>query len=402
MVGAGTLSGFGVFVIPMSTEFDWSRSSISLAAASAALIGGCSQPFMGRIFDKVGGRKLILIGLTVLAFSNILLSFTNHILYMILVFGVLMSLGSSAGTMNTAGALAAKWFHRKRATAVSLISAGTSLGGLILVPFVAFMIPFIGWRSTWFMLGCIILFFALPVAYLIIKNDPADIGQLPDGHIDPPSKPLSQKQNEPPLAVNNWKDAFKSAPLWQLSGGYLVCGFTTTMMSTHYVPYAIEQGVSASTAAMAFAVLSALNTVGVLGAGILGDRFGRKNLLALVYALRAVGYAVLVMAPGLWGLFGFAVIGGVSWLATVPLTTSLTAEIYGLRQIGTLSGVIFMVHQIGGTVSIQFAGIMQDITGSYTLPFAVVGLFLVVASIVSFGINEKRYSSRALLKPSNA
>ena len=154
-----------------------------------------------------------------------------------------------------------------------------------------------------------------------------------------------------------------------------MCGVTTTMIATHYVPYAIEEGFSASTAAMAFAVLSALNMIGVLGAGFLGDRVGRKNLLAFIYGMRGVGYAVLVTAPGLWGLNGFAIIGGFSWLATIPLTISLTSEVYGLRNIGTLSGIVFMAHQIGGAMSVQFAGIMKDVTGEYTIPFAIGGLF---------------------------
>ena len=169
-----------------------------------------------------------------------------------------------------------------------------------------------------------------------------------------------------------------------------MCGVTTTMMATHYVPYAIDEGFSASTAAMAFAVLSALNMIGVLGAGFLGDRVGRKNLLAFIYGMRGVGYAVLVTAPGLWGLYRFAIIGGFSWLATI----SLTSEVYGLRNIGMLSGIVFMAHQIGGAMSVQFAGIMKDVTGEYTIPFAIGGLLLAFASVVSFSIREKEYSSR--------
>ncbi len=399
MVGVGPFSGFGVFVIPMSEEFGWSRSEVSLAASVAALVGGFSQPFMGRIFDKAGGRRLMLCGLLTLGAANLLLTFTNHIIHLVLVFGVFAALGDSAGTMNTAVSLVAKWFHRRRATAVALISSGASMGGLILVPFIAFTIPLVGWRTTWMILGLFILCLALPVAFLVIRNYPSEMGRLRDGEGSLPGQTVTGAISRGPLEVDYWMRAFGSVPFWQILGGYFVCGVTTAMISTHYVPYAIEKGFSPSLAATAFGVMSALNVAGVLLAGILGDRIGRKNLLALVYLMRGMGYLVLLTAPGLWGLFGFAVIAGFSWIATVPLTTSLTAEVYGLKNIGTLNGVVYMAHQIGGSLSILFSGIMKDITGAYTIPFAIGGLCLLLASVVSFSIQEKRYSSRYVSIP---
>ena len=394
MVGVAPISGFGVFVIPMSEDFGWSRSTISLAGTVAAIAGGCSQPVLGRVFDIVGGRKLILTGLTVFAASNILLMFTNHISYLIIVFGVLMAVAGSAGTMNTVGALVSKWFHRRRATAIALMSAGGSLGGLVLVPFIAFVMPIVGWRNTWLILGSIILFLALPLAFLIIKNDPSEGGKLPDGDDNTAGDLIGTKVLRGPLEVDYWLHACKSLPLWQICGGYFVCGATTTMMSIHYVPYAIEEGFSPSTAATAFAVLSAVTLIGALGAGFLGDRLGYKNLLAFAYGTRGIGYAVLVMFPGLWGLYGFAIIGGLSFNATVPLTTALIAEVYGLRNIGTLIGINFMAHQMGGAISVQFAGIMRDVTGEYTIPFAIAGFLLAFATVASIAIKEKEYSSR--------
>ena len=404
MIGVGPFSGFGVFVLPMSEEFGWSRSAISLAASVAALVGGFSQPFMGRIFDRVGGRRLMLCGLLALGAANILLAFTNHIIHLVLVFGVGVALSESAGAFNTSVALVARWFHRRRATAVAFISSGASLGGLILVPFIAFVIPLVGWRTTWAILGLFILCLALPVAFFVIRNDPSEMGKLPDGEESAAGQVAFASISRGPLEADHWMRAFASVPFWQLLGGYFVCGVSTSMISTHYVPYAIEKGFSPSLAATAFGVMSALNIAGALLAGILGDRVGRKNLLALVYLTRGMGYVVLLTAPGLWGLFGFAVIAGFSWIATVPLTTSLTAEVYGLKNIGTLNGVTFMAHQIGGALSIQFSGIMRDLTGAYTIPFAVAGLCLLFASVVSFSIQEKRYSSRyvSVSEPSSA
>ena len=394
MAGSGAYNGFGVFIIPMSEEFGWNRSAISLAASVGTIVGGISQPVFGRVFDRIGGRRLILMGLAAFGVSNLLLMFTNNIVYLVLVFGVLVALAGSAGTFNTAVALVSKWFERRRATAISLVSAGGSLSGMVFVPFIAFTIPIVGWRNMWLILGLIVLVLAVPVAFLILKDDPMEVGQLPDGDEKTPSRSSVGSTPRGPLETGYWLNALRSVPFWQISGGYFVCGVTTAMISTHFVPYAIEEGFSASSGAMAFGVLSGLNIIGVMGAGMLGDRIGRKNVLAAVYATRAVSFAVLLTVPGLWGLFGFAVISGFSWYGTVPLTTSLTAEFYGVRNIGTLSGISYLAHSVGGALSVQFAGIMKDVTGAYTVPFGAGGLLLLVAAIVSLSIREKSYSSR--------
>ena len=391
MAANGAYNGFGVFIIPMSDEFGWSRAQVSFAASLGTLLGGFSQPLFGWMFDRIGGRRLILWGLAGFGLSNVLLMFTNGIIYLILVYGVLMALAGSAGTFNTGVALVSKWFHRRRATAIALVSAGGSLSGMVFVPFVAFLIPVIEWRETWLVLGLITLCLALPVAFLILRDDPSSAGESrADGGENPPD------DERGPLIARRWQDALTSAPFWQIAGGYFVCGVTTAMISTHFVPYAVEEGFTAKQGAFAFSLLSGLNVVGVMGAGLLGDRLGRKNVLCAVYLTRAAAFAILLAAPGLWGLFGFAVVSGFSWFGTVPLTTSLTAEVYGLRHIGALSGLVYLAHAIGGALAVQLAGTLKDVQGDYTLPLAAGGLLLLAAAAASFAIREKRYSIRAL------
>ena len=396
MAGNGAYNGFGVFIIPMSDEFGWSRAQVSFAASLGTLLGGFSQPVFGWLFDRIGGRRLILWGLAGFGFSNVLLMFTNGIAYLIFVYGVLMALAGSAGTFNTGVALVSKWFHRRRATAIALVSAGGSLSGMIFVPFTAFLIPLIEWRQTWLVLGLITLCLALPVGFLILRDDPASAGESGAGRGE--SAPDEERG---PLVARQWRDALSSAPFWQISGGYFVCGVTTAMISTHFVPYAVEEGFTAAQGALAFSLLSGLNVVGVMAAGMLGDRLGRKNVLGAVYLTRAAAFAILLTAPGLWGLFGFAFVSGFSWFGTVPLTTSLTAEVYGLRHIGALSGLVYLAHAVGGALSVQLAGTLKDVQGDYTLPLAAGGLLLLAAAAASFSIREKRYSIRAVAAKGN-
>ena len=363
----GGRNGFGVFVIPMSEDFSWDRGTISLAAAIGFLLNGLSQPFIGRLYDKIGGRKLILVSLVVIGISNLMLAATNHILFLILIFGVVMAIAMSGGSINTTVSIISKWFERKRALAVAIVAAGAPMGGMVLVPLASYLIELAGWRTTWAFLGVLVLALCVPMAYFVMREQPKDMGLLPDGDAIEESGDGADKlrARQAPLESDRWITCFASFPMWQLSGAYFVCGFTTALISAHFVPFAIEEGYSQSMAATAFGAMSGLNVLGVLVAGWLGNRFNRKNLLALVYFLRGCAYIALLVIPGLLGLWTFSLVAGLSWIATVPLTTSLTADFYGLRNIGILGGIVFTAHQIGGAFSIQLAGWLRDLTGTY-------------------------------------
>ena len=394
MMTMGARNGVGVFVLPMSEEFNWSRSSISFAAALGILLNGVSQPILGNLYDRIGGRKLILYGATVIGITAFLLAFTFHIAYFIFIFGIVMAVAMSAGSITTGAVIVSKWFQRKRATAIGITAAGASVGGLILVPFTTYLIQLLDWRYSWAILGTMIVVLVLPVAYFVLRNKPEDMGLLPDGDEAPKGSGRQRPRPQGPLEVDQWRHAFRSWPMWQLCATYSVCGFTTLIMAFHFVPNAVESGFSPATAATAFGVLSAMNTIGVLIVGPIADKVGNKTLLGLVYFFRGVGYVLLLTLPGQWGLWVFAVVGGSSWIATVPLTTGLTADIYGLKKVGTLSGMVFLSHQIGGSIGIQFGGIMRDLTGSYTVPFAVAAGLLFFAAVMAMFIQERRYSVR--------
>ncbi|MCI0441004.1 MAG: MFS transporter, partial [Chloroflexi bacterium] len=289
-----------------------------------------------------------------------------------------------------------RWFYRRRGAALSLSTAGASAGSLVMAPFATYLILLAGWQVSWFVLGTLVILLALPLALIIIKDDPEEIGEIPDGDPNPVKgvKRTRQVEARGPLEAARWKDSYKSLPMWQLTGAYFVCGMTTAIISAHYVPFAIDRGASPGAAALAFGLMSGLNVLGVLGAGALSDRFGRKNVLGATYAVRGLAYAMLLLAPGALGLWGFAVVAGVSWIASAPLTSSLTAEIYGLKNMGTLNGMVTFAHQMGGALSIYMGGLLYDVFGAYNVPFAIAGFMLVGASLSAFAIRERRYSSR--------
>ena len=405
LVTIGARNAFGVFIIPMEEEFGWNRFTISLAAGLGGLVNGVVQPFAGRIFDQTGGRKVILVSLILVGLATMLLSLTFHILFLVFMFGFVASIAISGSSITNTAALVARWFRRKRATAMAVNATGLSLGGLIMVPLAWSLIDATNWRIAWAVLGLVVLV-ALPLAFMFIHENPAKRGLQPDGDPEPADDDTGEvnESQRGPLEVDRWSDSFRSLPIWKMSTSYLVCGATTYLLTIHFVPYAIDRSVSPGLAATIFGMMAGLNVIGAIGAGMISDRFTRKDILGLVYFVRGGAYMVLVI-PGMvgvpvlsgdLGLWLFASITGFSWIATAPLTTSLTADVYGLRSLGTIAGVTFVFHQVGGFGAVLLAGLLYDLTGSYTIPFLLFGSLLFPAGISAFSIKERQYSTRFL------
>ena len=294
-------------------------------------------------------------------------------------------------------ALLARWFKRKRGTAISVYSSGTSIGGMLLIPFMAYLFVLVDWRATWMIVGAGMLLLAAPLIWMVLRNDPKDMGLQPDGDADPEATlgggvPVPRMQG--PLAVDAWREAYRSPPMWQLTATYVVCGITTGSIAIHFVPYAVSQGISISTAALAFGLLNLINLIGVLSTGIISDRMLRKNMLTFVYGVRGLAFVALVVLPGEVGLWAFALIGGASWLSSVPQTGALTAEIYGIKRAGTLNGMLTLVHQVGGAAAVLAAGVIFDLSGSYAPFFMVAAGTLAFASLMSWLVREKACSVR--------
>ncbi len=395
-VTTGARNGFGIFVIPMSEEFEWNRTTISVVAALGWLVNGITQPFLGHFFDRFSARRVILVSLVVVGASTAALSLTFHVLFLAFLFGFVLSTGLSGASTGTLQPLLARWFNRRRTTTMGLIVAGSSVGGLILVPFSAYLLELTDWRMTWVALGGIVLVLATPLAFVLLRSSPEEMGLQPDGGASSGgnSGGAQAERRRGLFEVDNWRDSFRSPPMWQLSAAYTICGVTTGIISIHFIPYGQDLGLSATRAATIFGFMMALNVVGGIGAGLLADRFAQKYVLGTVYFVRGIAYMLLLVFPGEMSLWIFATLTGFSWIASVPVTTSLTANVYGLRSLATIAGISFLCHQVGAFASINFAGILYDVTGSYTLPFAIAGALLFPAALAAFSINEKKYSVR--------
>ena len=393
----GSRQGFGVFVETWEEDWGVTTAAISSAAAIGWLVNGFSQPLVGWLTDKYGGRPVVVVSLAVMALATVGVAAVSNVLGLIILYGVVISFASGGISPATTGVVIARWFDRKRGTAMSILIAGGSVGGLIVVPFLSYVLIEFGWRTAWVIVGALALGLGIPLLLMVVRSRPSDMGLHIDGE-EPRKSDNGETQIEiqpvGPGFVDQWQDALSSKPIWQLSFGYFVCGITTASISVHFVRWAVSEDITTGTAALAFGVLSAINAGGVLVVGVLSDRLQRKNLLGAVYLVRGLAFISLIVVPGEQAIWAFAVIGGMSWLATVPLTASLTADVYGVRNLGTLFGFANMSHQIGGAAAVMAFGWAFTELGSYDLPFLIGAITLVAAGIVSLSIREKSHSVR--------
>ena len=393
----GIRSSMGVFVTPLEADMGWSRADITRVLSLGILVGAVSFLVTGYLHDRFGGRLVIGGALIMLGVCTALMSTVNSIPSFIFIYGFLGSFASSGVSFVTIHSLLARWFFKRRGLVMSISAAGGSFGPLMFAPLSAYLIQTFDWRFAFIVLGCIIAFIAGPMALAFLKDSPSSLLPKSEKAVGEEVGEGKTTTLDGPLFTSGrggWKQALSTSPFWQLSAAYLVCGITTNILSVHFVPFAEDQGVPKMTAASIFGVMMGLNSIGVLTAGMLSNWWSQKLVLGSTYAIRGVAYAVLLTVGGVEGMWAFAFIAGMSWIATASMTSSLTADIFGLRNLGTLNGMTNMSHQIGGALSVLMAGELQQLTGSYVIPFAIAGLTLIGASIAAFSVNEKKYSYR--------
>ena len=399
LMSQGIQGSFGNFVKPMSAEFGWDRATAVLPMTVAILVSGLFQPMVGRLVDLYEPKRIITIGIVILGLSIASIAWTPGIWYFTIVYGVVFAMAVSTAGNIPNSTLNARWFVRLRGRAMATVVAGGSVGQLLVIPASMLLLIQTDWRSTYLILGAFTVLVGFPLAFFILRNHPQEMGLLPDGDatLDASNGQGEGQEEAPPtptapLEPDKWHGALASTQMWLLAGSFFVCGFSVFLVQTHFVALVTDRGITPTVAATALGLLSGFNLVGTLSAGVISDRIGRKNPLALIYCVRGLAIAFLLVADTPWMLYVFAAVAGLSWFSSVPLTIALTSEIYGIRHMGTLMGVVFLSHQAGGAISTYVAGRMFDLSGSYNGIFICTIVLLLAAGLASYLIRERQYS----------
>jgi MFS family permease len=396
MAASGLRAVFGVYIKPMETEFGWSRGALSGAAAVSLLLLGAAGPFVGRLADRWGPRRVIVLSMLLLGVGTMGSAFVQRLWHVYVTAGLFMALGAGGVALSTGSAVIARWFEGRRGLAIGIAAGGMSAGQLIVIPLAQAITFYFGWRASYLWLGLGLLVFVLPLAAWLIRNNPEDRDQRPYGATGA-TQTAAQAAAAQAAGRVSVSEAAQTMPFWLLMATFFVCGYTSNgMVLTHFMPHALEHNFTAFQASAALGVMGAMNVVGTMASGWICDRFGRRIPLATYYFLRGVSLLFLLYVWNVPSLHLWAAIFGLNYISTVPPTTTLTANIYGRFSVGELSGWIYFAHQVGAALGAALAGWIFEWTGSYSPAFVSAALMGFLAAGLALMIREEPIRARPL------
>lgn len=375
----------GPFLKPMVADLGIDRGRFSLVIALSLLLYGAFMPLVGRLADRFGSRIVCSAGAVVVAISLALTSVVQTYWQFVLCYGLVMSLGLSATGHVVATATLARWFVRRRGTAMSVLSAASMAAMALMVPIAAWLILTYGWRTTFVVFAIGSLVMTLPLSLWILRDAPEQMGLVPDGVPVDRSAIVSAASEQTSVS-----DALRLPAFWQLAGGLFNCGFSMSLLSSHGVPMLTDHGFHTMTASSAIGFLGIASMVGGMLLGVLSDRYGRKPVLGGVYVLRAGAFTALFLVHDPSMLVLMALLGGLGLSGSLAMTSALTGDIFGRLSVGSIFGLIFLAHQSGAALGSWLGGALFDATGGYGAVFTVACALLLTAAGLSFTIDVAR------------
>jgi len=396
----GARTVLGVMFKPILNEMLWTRSDISLAVLLNMVIFALSLTLVGRLFDRYGAKWVIIVATLFLAVSYAGISFIGQRWQLMVFYGVLAALGFAGTSVPLFAALASRWFHRHKGTAIGLALAGSCLGQYVLVPLSTRLMLAWGWRPAFMSIGAMVLVVNLTLAWKVIKDSPHAIGLQPYGegrHAPQEVTGRTQAVAAPTIESDfrsdfNLGQAMTTRSFWLFLIIMVICGGGDNFILTHLIPMVTDYGISSTSAGHMLAWSGLLSLAGVLLAGPVADRIGNKIPIAITFLLRAIVFALVLRYQNMVSFYILALVFGFTMLITAPLCVTLLGRLYGFAHIGLLSGFITTLHHLGGGLWVYGGGVIFDQTGSYRLAFVLATLFSLIAVLCAVVIKEKRHT----------
>lgn len=380
LISNGARSSWGLFLPEMTQARGWSRETFSLAVAVQNIMWGIGATFFGAMADRLGAMRTLMLGSLLYVAGFLGMAYATTGVMLGLTGGVLVGLGIGGTAFGVVFAAVGKLVAPERRTFVfGLGTAAGSFGQFLFLPATAEFIASTGWQGAIFAHGLAVA--AIVVIALAIRGD----------------REAGARAGGTSTMGEALKEALGDRSFHLLFWGYFVCGLQVVFIGLHLPAYLKDQGgVTANLGAGAIAIVGLFNVIGSLSSGWLGQRYSKKWLLAVIYVLRSLVMIVFLMLPlSTWSVYLFAASMGLLWLSTVPLTNGLVGQIYGVRHLGMLGGVIFLGHQIGSFLGAWLGGKIFDMTGSYDLAWAGIIAFGAFAAVMHAPINERALGARA-------
>ena len=369
----GIRHGFGLWMLPITQQMGWTRETFALAIAIQNLSWGVLGIFGGMLADRYGAFRVLLGGTVLYAAGLLGMALSPTPFLFALTTGVLIGAAQAGTTYSIIyGVIGRQIAPERRSWAMGVAAAAGSFGQFLLMPIEGQIILQLGWQTALLIIVVLALMMA-PLAFGLRE---------PGFHAHHAAKRTQTVRHA--LA-----EALRHPPYLLLTAGYFVCGFQVTFIAVHLPGYLSDKGLTPQVAAFALAIVGLLNIVGSYSAGLLGQRFQKRWILAGIYATRAVVIALFLLAPiSPASVYLFAAVMGLLWLSTVPPTNAVVAQIFGVQHFSMLSGFSFFSHQLGSFMGVWLGGYLYDRTGSYDVVWLIAIGLSVMATLLNLPVKE--------------
>ena len=382
---SATLEGirysFGVFFKSLEGEFALSRAATSSVLSAYMIFCVVFAIVGGWTLDRYGPKRVVFIMGLLTGVSLLLTSQAISFWQLFLSYSLVLSIGTGAAypvLMSTVS----RWFDKKRGFALGIAGSGGALGTIVIAPFAAYLISNFGWRMSYIVIGLLAWFVVISLS-MLLRNDPSEIGYLPDGvKLNAVNKEVTASKENSQLIGFSLLQAFKTRSYWFIWAIWLFFSLCLTLVMTHIVPYATDIGILTMEAATILSVMGGFSIVSKLLTGRISDIIGRKVPGIICALLQAGALVGLIWAHELWMFYLFAAVFGFSWGGLGVALTALPADIFGVRNLGSIMGTLETAFAVGGAIGSAIGGFMFDVTSSYATAFAVGAATMLITALL--------------------
>ncbi|HEX7426185.1 MAG TPA: MFS transporter [Mycobacterium sp.] len=395
---AGFRSVPGVMMAPLHHEFGWLHGTVGLAMSVNMTLFGLTAPFAAALMDRFGVRPVLAAALMLIAAGSALSVFMTASWQLVLLWGVLVGVGTGSISMGFVATVATRWFDARRGLVTGVLTAASATGQLIFLPIVAEVTTRHGWRWASLIVAAAALA-VVPLVAVFMRNHPQDKGLTAYGAtgtaaVEPAAVPTSSFR----AAFDGLLLGARVPAFWLLAASFAICGMTTNgLIGTHFIPAANDHGMPTTVAAGLLATIGILDVAGTVFSGWLTDRVDPRLLLVVYYTGRGVSLLLLPSLlsphaePSTWV---FVIFYGLDWVATVPPTIVLCRNYFGTST-PVVFGWVFASHQVGAAIAAAGAGRLRDLQGSYDLAFYLAAGLCIVAAALCANVRKAQVSTPA-------
>ena len=368
---------FSVFIKPLEQEFGWTRAEVSGGIGAFFLAVAITAPFVGRLIGSYGARKVMLPAAFVSGLCFLLSSQVNSLVQL---YGLRFCVGLAFTAMAhiPVNVTLSRWFIKKRGRASGFALIGAALGGLVFTPLTAALVESLGWRTSMVILGFVIWAVLLPVLFFVMRNDPHDLGLLPDG-ADNDESALVSTPNPSDVGLTA-SEALRTGRFWALVSLYLLVYASIFSLQAHQFPYFTDLGYPASNAALLVSLALTFSVLSGICFGWINDRINVFLLAAGCYALGALGVSSLIPIDASWKPFFYVVLFGLTFGGTMPLTALIIGRSFGMKAFGVIYGFFQTIVCLSGFIGPIGMGYIYDATHSYQQGFVYILIGLLIAA----------------------